>query len=281
MPGMDRNYKDSLFRMLFNEPKALLSLYNALNRTDYQDPDGLTINTLEGGGIFMKFRNDVSFVFSSQLTLIEHQSTVNSNMPLRNLFYLSDLLRKRFENRRKLLYRRPLLRFPRPHFVVLYNGKEDRPLIERLRLSDAFEQTPDTEVSVEPDIELIVTVYNINIEKQLDLLERCRTLREYSILVKRLGDAVKGISDDAERRDAASKVIDQCIREEILRDFLVSHKDEVINMYFWEYDEEAAHEALIEDGRDLERENTERERRRADEEKKRADKAEKHDGDEK
>ena len=42
-----RNYKDSLFRMVFREKRELLSLYNAINGTDYDDPEELIVTTIE------------------------------------------------------------------------------------------------------------------------------------------------------------------------------------------------------------------------------------------
>lgn len=83
-----RNYKDTVFRMLFREKENLLSLYNALNGTSYTDIDALEITTLEHA-VYMNYKNDISFVLDSELMLYEHQSTVNPNMPLRDLIYVA------------------------------------------------------------------------------------------------------------------------------------------------------------------------------------------------
>lgn len=76
-----RMYKDRLFRMIFSNKKELLSLYNAMNGTNYLDPEELQINTLENA-IYMGMRNDLSFLIDSHIPLYEHQSTYNPNIPL-------------------------------------------------------------------------------------------------------------------------------------------------------------------------------------------------------
>ena len=86
----NRKYKDSLFRMVFSKKEDLLDLYNAINGTDYQNTDNLEVNTLENV-LYMSMKNDVSFMIGNTMNLYEHQSTFNPNMPLRGLFYLSDL----------------------------------------------------------------------------------------------------------------------------------------------------------------------------------------------
>lgn len=91
---VNRNYKDTVFRMLFQDRENLLSLYNAVNGTAYEDVDGLVITTLQDA-VYMNYKNDVSFVFDFTLSIYEHQSTVNQNMPLRDLIYVSKVLQGR------------------------------------------------------------------------------------------------------------------------------------------------------------------------------------------
>lgn len=43
----NRAYKDTIFRMIFSDPKNLLSLYNAVTKKNYRNPDDLEIVTLE------------------------------------------------------------------------------------------------------------------------------------------------------------------------------------------------------------------------------------------
>lgn len=77
---VQRNYKDTMFRMLFRKKTALLRLYNALNGTSYTDVSGLEVTTLENA-VDINYKNDISFVFDFELMLYEHQSTVNPNEP--------------------------------------------------------------------------------------------------------------------------------------------------------------------------------------------------------
>ena len=99
--SVQRNYKDTVFRMLFNDKENLLSLYNALNRTKYTDTDGLEITTLENA-VYMNYKNDISFVFDFRLMIYEHQSTVNPNMPLRDLIYVTRVLQGRIRSEKLL-----------------------------------------------------------------------------------------------------------------------------------------------------------------------------------
>ena len=154
-----RTYKDSVFRMLYSRKEELLSLYNALNGTDYQDPEQLEVTTLENA-IYMNMKNDVSFLLDAEMMLYEHQSTWNPNMPLRDLFYITRLLEK-YVNRESL-YASTLVRIPAPRFVVFYNGSSDTPEDVILRLSDAFEEKKGSQQEKkEPELELKVHFLNI------------------------------------------------------------------------------------------------------------------------
>ncbi|MCH5249721.1 MAG: hypothetical protein J1E98_07300 [Lachnospiraceae bacterium] len=160
---IQRKYKDTLFSMLFSEKKNLLSLYNALNKTTYTNVDDLEITTLENA-LYMNYKNDISFVFDFELMLYEHQSTINPNMPLRDLFYVSTVLKGRVKDEN--LYGQALIKIPAPRFVVLYNGTEEQPERQILRLSDSYEKKQGT-----PELELTVVVYNINWGHNKELLE--------------------------------------------------------------------------------------------------------------
>ncbi|MCR5755765.1 MAG: hypothetical protein K6G30_13250 [Acetatifactor sp.] len=116
-----RTYKDTVFRMLFTDRKELLELYNAVNDTEYQNPEELIITTLDSA-IFMTIKNDVSFVVDMRLGLYEQQSTVNPNMPLRNLLYVSQVYEELVV--RTDLYSRKRIMLPAPHFITFYNGEE-------------------------------------------------------------------------------------------------------------------------------------------------------------
>lgn len=126
MKAVVRNYRDTLFRMLFRDKERLLSLFNAVNGTHYDDPGELMITTLEGA-LYLGMKNDVSCMIDMMMQLYEHQSTVNPNMPLRNLFYVSDLLQKYVYEKGLDIYSRKQIKIPTPKFVVFYNGEEEQP----------------------------------------------------------------------------------------------------------------------------------------------------------
>ena len=112
---VNRNYKDTIFRMLFSDRKNLLSLYNAINGTSYMNPEDLEIVTLENA-IYMGMKNDLSFIIDTNLFLYEHQSTYTPNMPLRDLFYISAEYQKLVN--KKSLYSSALQKISVPNFIV-------------------------------------------------------------------------------------------------------------------------------------------------------------------
>ena len=173
---INKKYKDTVFRLLFGKDKnELLKLYNAVNGSDYTNPDDLTINTLEDA-IYVSMRNDVSFVFQDELSLYEHQSTLNPNLPLRDLFYVADLLQEMTDEMN--IYGSRRITIPAPRFYVFYNGEDDPGQIAEYRLSHMFEKNEET-----PELELIVKVININEGQNNKVLNSCKTLQEYAKFV--------------------------------------------------------------------------------------------------
>ncbi len=221
-----RNYKDTVFRMLFKEKENLLSLYNALNGTGYTDVDKLEITTLENA-VYMNYKNDISFVFDFQLMLYEHQSTVNPNMPLRDLFYVTRVLQGL--TKKENLYGQLLIKLPTPRFVVFYNGTDFQPKQQILRLSEAFEKQQER-----PELELIVTVYNINWGQNTELMEACCLLKEYAKYVEQ----VRNYAKELPFPEAVERAVDNCIKEGVLAEFLSKNRAEAIAMSIFEYDEE-------------------------------------------
>lgn len=235
---VQRNYKDSFFRMLFKDKENLLSLYNALNKTDYTDVSGLEITTLENV-VYMSYKNDVSFVFDYELMIYEHQSTLNPNMPLRNLFYVADILQKRTYD--KDLYGSRLIKLPSPRFVVFYNGTTVQPERKVFKLSDSYEKKQD-----KPELELSVTMYNINYGCNEEIMDACRTLKEYAMYVERIRMHTKRMP----LAQAVEKAVDACIEEGILSEFLRKNRAEAIKVSIYEYDEELHFKTLREEGRE-------------------------------
>ena len=236
-------YRDSVFRSYFNDPVRLLSLCNAVLDTKYTNPDELNINTLEGI-FFDKQKNDISCTIDNHfLILVEHQTTVNENMPFRCLSYVAELLNNLVKNKNKL-YNKGLIKFPKPKFFVLYDGDKHEPLQRKMRLSDAFDG--DSEF-----LELVVSAFNINFDLPQPLLQKCPYLSDYSILV---GKVKEGIRLGLSRRDAISRAVKFCLDNGIMGNYLIEHSEEVFNMLALEWNMNDALQARFEDGRNEERE---------------------------
>ena len=228
-----RDHKDTLFRMIFSTRENLLSLYNAVNRSHYTDAEELEIVTLENA-VYMNMKNDQAFLLDMQLNLYEHQSTWNPNMPLRFLIYVAKEYQMLVRN--QSLYASKLVELPTPHFVVFYNGDEERDAESVLKLSRSFKQKTD-----EPELELIAKVLNINLDKKQEVLEACRLLKEYMLLVDKIR---RYTSEYKDINRAAEQAVTECIEENILADFLRKNRTEAIEVCIFEYDEKREKELL-------------------------------------
>ena len=243
LPEANCKYKDTIFRWLFSDRKNLLSLYNAVTGRNYTDADALDIVTLESA-VYLGMKNDVAFLVDTRLYLCEHQSTYNPNIPLRNLFYIASEYQVLVKD--KSLYSSVLLRLPAPKFLVFYNGTGQVADREELRLSAAYEN-----LQGEPDLELKVTMLNINEGHNRELMEQCRILREYSQYVAR----VRKYAAQMELNQAVERAITECIREGILAEFLSRNRAEVLKVSIFEYDQELEEKKYREAGNDGKREN--------------------------
>ena len=222
----NRQYNDTVFRKLFSDRKNLLSLYNAINETSYNDASQLEIVTLENA-IYMGMKNDLAFIINTNLFLYEHQSTYNPNMPLRDLFYISGEYQKLVDL--KSLYTSTRLRIPTPNFIVFYNGTEKNEDRWVEYLSESYEN-----MSGEPNLELKVIILNINVGHNKKLMEECQTLREYAQYVAK----VRRYSEEMELNTAVECAVSESIQEGILKEFLQKNRAEVIAMSIFEYNEE-------------------------------------------
>ena len=228
--NVQRNYKDTVFRRIFSEKESLLSLYNALGGTAYTDTENLEVTTLEDA-VYMNYKNDISFVLDWELMLYEHQSTANPNMPLRNLFYVAKVLQGLTKDAN--LYGSELVIIPLPRFAVFYNGTDPCPERETLRLSSAYgKKMPMGEG--QPDLELRVMVYNINLGHNPELFGLCPKLGEYAQYVQKVREYAKEMPFP----EAVGKAVDYCIRNGILSDFLSKNRAEAIEVSIFEYNEE-------------------------------------------
>ncbi|MCL2845874.1 MAG: Rpn family recombination-promoting nuclease/putative transposase [Chitinivibrionia bacterium] len=226
----NREYKDSVFTSLFGEKDTLLELYNAIQNTNYCKDTEIQITTLESV-LYMEQANDISFVIDGKfVVLIEHQSTINPNMPLRMLLYMGRVYEKIVEA--ETLYKQSRIKIPRPEFIVLYNGKYEYPDEETLKLSDMFEQKD----GVSPELELIVKVYNINEGRNPQFAERSETLKGYEMFIAMAREYEKNMSRD----EAIKKAIMDCLEKNVLNTYFNDKGSEVINMLLTEWKTEDA-----------------------------------------
>jgi len=228
MKKHNRRYKDSVFADLFGEDKNakknFLALYNTLYAANYHSTSILKNIRLKQT-MYMSFANDVSYLVDNKIiVLAEHQSTVNPNMPLRCLEYVTRLY-EHIQNPRDR-YSRTLKKIPIPAFYVFYNGVEKLPAKQMLKLSDSFIMQSET-----VNLELVVKLININYDKDSEILKSCEPLGQYSLFV----DAVRRhIAVDKEH--GFENAIKECIKNDILREYLQRKSREVINMLIAEYD---------------------------------------------
>lgn len=236
MADYNKRYRDTVFRNYFNDEARLLSLCNALLGTDAA---ALKINTLEGT-FFDRQKNDISCVVENNfLVLIEHQSTINENMPFRCLSYVAELMNNLIEDKDKL-YHKALIRFPAPRFYVFYDGDANEPLKREMWLSDSFNGDNSA-------LELVVTALNINFGLEQPLLAKCKYLREYSTLV---GKVKEGLRAGLTRKEAISRAVKYCLDNGLMKGYLEEKSQEVFNMLALQWEQDKAIRASYEDGRD-------------------------------
>ena len=237
---VNRTFKSTVFIMLFEDKNNLLELYNAMTGKHYTDPELLEINTLENA-IYMTMKNDVSFLIDGRLSLYEHQSTYNPNLPLRFLLYISKLYAGMTKDAN--LYGTKVIQIPPSEFVIFYNGEEEKPERMVLKLSDMYEIK-----SREAKLELEAVMLNISGDNNTGLKEACRTLKEYAIYTNKIRKYTKSMA----LSDAVERAINECIAEGVLEEFLKKHKAEAKEMSIFEYDQEKhmkqEREAAWEDG---------------------------------
>ncbi|MDR0451640.1 MAG: Rpn family recombination-promoting nuclease/putative transposase [Treponema sp.] len=247
----NREYKDSVFSWLFGEPDALRELYGALVGVALGPDIPITINTLEG--VLFKGRvNDISFEIGDMLVvLIEHQSTINENMPLRLLMYVARIYERIAGGRD--MYRERRIPLPLPEFVVLYNGTAPYPDEAVLKLSDSFADPSGLGLGKggSPPLDLAVRVYNINQGHNAPIMSHSKTLEGYSVFIAKVREYERKLKS---RDEAMRAAVAECIKEGILKDFLETHAAEVINMLLTEWNWDDAFAVQREEGREEGRE---------------------------
>ncbi|MDR1873552.1 MAG: hypothetical protein LBQ90_00855, partial [Synergistaceae bacterium] len=251
---MNREYKNSVFMKLCEDKKRLLEIYNAISNRNYPLDTEIEIVTLDDV-LFLGRRNDAAFIIEDRLVvLMEHQSTLCENMPVRFLIYVGQVYEKLFNIDPKLkraIYRTKLVKIPKPEFYVFYNGRDDFPERKDLRLSDAFRETGAMKTDI-PEwfggvLELVVPVYNINEGFNGEILKRSKTLSGYSAFT---ASVRRYLLSGYALEEAIERAVRDCVERDILAEFLQAHALEVINMLTAEFNLEEAMEVWKEEARE-------------------------------
>ncbi|MBR1438864.1 MAG: hypothetical protein IJ587_10050 [Synergistaceae bacterium] len=242
--GTNTKHKDRLFKFIFGNPEHkewTLSLYNALNGSNYDNPDDIEFNTIEDV-IYMGMKNDVSFLIMDAMTMNiwEHQSSFNPNLPVRFLMYAGQLYDKYMTQKNIYKYGRKLRRLPKPKCICFYNGTDEQQEEQILRLSEAFGAD-------DGDIEVVVRMLNINYGCNSALMEACRVLNDYAEFI----DSIRGNQDKGMSLEGAvDSAVDEVAEDSLLKEFLLAHRAEVKGMYLTEYDEEKERKLWMEEARE-------------------------------
>ena len=262
---MNKKHKDRLFRKIFEKKEDLLSLYNALNRSDYTDPEELEIYTMDSF-VYMGMRNDLSFLIDMTLNVYEHQSTYNPNMPLRGFFYMSSAYQKYVALNKLDIYSSKRIPLPLPKYYVFYNGTRKMPDESTLFLTDSM---PGTDAAEKSSAQFAAHMINVNAGHNSGIMKKCPKLYQYSLFIEEIRMNQK---KKMALKEAVEQAVDSCIKKGILTDILLGNKAEVTDMILEEYDEnlhisnekEISYQEGLEQGRKEEQENTLREKQRAD-----------------
>ena len=227
----NREYRDSVFVDLFSRQGAfsirnIISLYNALHDEKIDEKTIVKFVYL-ANVLYHKLKNDVSCIIDGKiLVLIEHQSTINENMPLRCLEYVVELYKQILDSESK--YGKRLIKIPTPEFYVLYNGTAEYKAREILYLSKSFMQEQK-----DIKLELKVEVININHSDNKEFLSSCEILKEYKEFVDKVVEYTREYG-----KDGFDMAIEYCINHGILEPYLKENSKEVRNMLTTEYNYE-------------------------------------------
>ena len=209
-------------------------MYNALHGTNLDVKTTDVQPVMLERVLYMKYYNDIAMLIDGKIViLIEHQSTINKNMPFHFLEYIARIYEKITTKDEK--FGRKLVKLPIPEFYVFYNGKDDYPTESVMKLSDAFMQLDDKLKnqleSANYPLEISVKVININVDKENPILKSCETLKQYSEFIEQVRSNIE--NDVPEPFTTAIK---EAIKKGFLSDYLNRKSTEVQNMLLAEYD---------------------------------------------
>ena len=226
----NRVYKDTLFKFIFGKQERkeyTLSLYNAINNSNYENVDDLTLVTLEDV-LYISMKNDVAFILCDTINLYEQQSSYNPNMPLRMLLYLAKEYEKIISKNKYFLYSRNIIELPSPKLITFYNGIDDKEDIEILKLSDSYKRKEDIQVEVK------VLVYNINKGRNTSLLNACKALYEYTYF----NDSIRSLYPRFPLEESLDITLNNLPNDFIIKDLLIKERNSVMGLLATEFDEE-------------------------------------------
>ena len=233
-----RQYQDTVFRAYMNDADRLRDVAGALHGRTYTSVERVRIVTLDGT-FLSQMKNDISFLLAGRhLVFMEHQSTLNQNMPLRCLYYICEQLRQYIPA--KSLYQNKQIPLPRPDFHVFYTGSKDTLDTEQMRLSDAY-----MEGEGDIHLEIKVTFHNIAYGSEKMLLRMSRPLHDYSFFLNCIKTNIAG---GMERVRAIREAMRYCMEHDVMKEFLQEHESEVIDMVNFEWNQKDFEDAVREDG---------------------------------
>lgn len=241
---VQRTYKDSLFSLLYSNREAVLDLYLTLHPEDGQVTESsIELINLESYLLANRY-NDVAFKVGNRLMiLVEHQSSINENMPFRMLLYVANEYEKILKGHSEILYKKKLFHIPMPEFYVVYGGEEVWNS-SVLRLSDAFICSPE-----EPPLELNVKIISREDVQIMAEMGDDSTLNEYFNFMEFVKKHLE--KDRTINRAALLNYIEEYDGSEVFWRFLHSLEiEEVRKMFAIEYDEELEKKVLAEESRE-------------------------------
>jgi len=229
MSIFNRKYKDSVFTDLFGSDrdgkKNFLELYNALSGSNYKLGEISLVRKVIDQSLYKTFNNDVSWEINDKLiVLVEHQSSINNNMPFRCLEYVTRIYEGIVPVKQR--YAEKVFKIPNPDFYVVYVGSKEQPKEYELRLSDAFYEKDSSK------LELVVKVKNCTNPNLLPITGSCDILKEYC----RFLEIVEKTYNKRFPKASFKHAIEIAMEEGILTDYLDRKSREVINMLCAKYD---------------------------------------------
>ena len=221
--------KDSVFTNLFSDPKYLLQLYKALHPEDLDATEENISNVTIQNILLDQSYNDLGFQVGTRLVvLVEAQSSWTVNIVLRSLMYLTQTWQKYIQNTGQNVYGSKKVELPRPELYVIYTGnRKIRP--KSLRLSEEF--WGGDECAVEVKVKMIYDG-----EKGDIISQYVSFTRIYNEQIKLHGRT----------REAVLETIRVCRDRNILKDYLESREQEVVNIMMTLFDEEYILKTYIE-----------------------------------